>query len=126
MLKLIGNLIWLLCGGLWAASAWLVMGLLACLTIIGIPVGIAAIRIAGFTLWPFGRRVEKIPDAGPLPFIGNLLWAVLCGWELALAHLAAALVCAITIIGIPFAWQHLKLAGLSFTPYGRRIVASTR
>jgi uncharacterized membrane protein YccF (DUF307 family) len=125
-MRLLGNLIWLLFGGLATAIGWWIAGLLAAITIIGIPFSIAAFRIGTFTLWPFGREVVDRPDrdeAGKLVvLLGNIIWIILGGIWLALAHLFFALLLGITIIGIPFAVQHLKLAQLSLTPYGKMIV----
>ena len=125
-MRLLGNLIWLLFGGLATAIGWWVAALLAAITIIGIPFSIAAFRIGTFTLWPFGREVVDRPGSGDarklLILLGNIVWIVLGGIWLALAHLFFALLLAITIIGIPFAVQHLKLAQLSLTPYGKMIV----
>jgi uncharacterized membrane protein YccF (DUF307 family) len=126
-MRLLGNLIWLLCGGLATAIGWWIAGLLAAITIIGIPFAIAAFRIGTFTLWPFGREVVDRPDRDEVGklfvLLGNIVWIILGGIWLALAHLFFALLLGITIIGIPFAVQHLKLAHLSLTPYGKMIVA---
>ncbi len=125
-MRLLGNLIWLLCGGLATAIGWWVAGLLAAITIIGIPFAIAAFRIGTFTLWPFGREVVDRPEPDEarklMVLLGNIVWIILGGIWLALAHLFFALLLGITIIGIPFALQHLKLAHLSLTPYGKTIV----
>src|SRR5512146_638871 len=125
-MRLLGNLIWLLLGGLAAGIGWWVAGLLAAITIIGIPFAIAAFRIGTFTFWPFGREVVDRPERDEahklLILLGNIVWILLGGIWLALTHLFFALLLAITIIGIPFAVQHLKLAQLSLTPYGKMIV----
>ncbi len=124
-MRLLGNLIWLVFGGLVMGLAWWLVAVLCALTVVGIPWAIAAWRIGAFSFWPFGRTVVDKPGgaiAAGLRGIGNIIWALLFGWWLALGHLAAALLCALTIIGIPFALQHLKLAGLAFLPYGRQIV----
>jgi uncharacterized membrane protein YccF (DUF307 family) len=125
-MRLLGNLIWLLFGGLETAIGWWLAGLLAAITIIGIPFAIAAFRIGTFTLWPFGREVVDRPGRDEarklLGLLGNIVWIILGGIWLALAHLFFALLLGITIIGIPFALQHLKLAQLSLTPYGKMIV----
>lgn len=126
-MRLLGNIIWLLFGGLATGIGWWVAGLLAAITIIGIPFSIAAFRIGTFSFWPFGREVIDRPEPGEtrrlVVVIGNVIWILLGGIWLALAHLFFALLLAITIIGIPFAVQHLKLAHLSLTPYGKMIVA---
>jgi uncharacterized membrane protein YccF (DUF307 family) len=125
-MRLLGNLIWLLFGGLVTGIGWWVAGLLAAITIIGIPFAIAAFRIGTFSFWPFGREVVDRPERDEarklLVLLGNVVWILLGGIWLALAHLLFALLLAITIIGIPFALQHLKLAQLSLTPYGKMIV----
>ena len=125
-MRLLGNLLWLLFGGLATGIGWWVAGLLAAITIIGIPFSIAAFRIGAFSFWPFGREVVDRPERDEarklLILLGNVIWILLGGIWLALAHLFFALLLAITIIGIPFALQHVKLARLSLTPYGKMIV----
>lgn len=120
-LNLIGNLIWLFLGGLETAIGWIVTGLILCLTIIGIPFGTQCFKIAGFVVWPFGREARK-KKGGAGRLIGNIIWAILFGWILAIAHFVLAIIFAITIIGIPFAKQHFKLIEISFTPFGYEIV----
>ena len=92
------------------------------ITIIGLPWCFAALRIAWYTLLPFGQEMRSQPDTGVFSAIGNIIWFVLAGWWLAIGHLILALGLAITIIGIPFAWAHLKLAGASLFPVGKEIV----
>ena len=125
-MRLLGNIIWLVFGGLATAIGWWVGGVLAAITIIGIPFAIAAFRIGTFSLWPFGREVIDRPEPDEarklLVLVGNIIWILIGGLWLAVAHLIFALLLAITIIGIPFAVQHLKLARLSLTPYGKMIV----
>lgn len=124
-MRLLGNIIWLLFGGLATGIGWWVAGLLAAVTIIGIPFAIAAFRIGTFSFWPFGREIVDRPESEGMKLLillGNIVWILLGGIWLALAHLFFALLLAITIIGIPFAVQHLKLAHLSLTPYGKMIV----
>jgi uncharacterized membrane protein YccF (DUF307 family) len=125
-MRLLGNLIWLLFGGLWTAIGWWVAGLLAAITLIGIPFAIAAFRIGTFTLWPFGREIVDRPGRDEarklVGLLANIVWILLGGIWLAIAHLFFALLLGITIIGIPFALQHLKLAQLSLAPYGKMIV----
>lgn len=125
--SLLLNVLWIVFGGIQMAAAWLIAAVIMALTIIGIPWARAALTIALYTLLPFGHRVIERPSgigAGPLGFIGNLIWLVLAGWWLALGHLLVALLLAVTIIGIPFAWAHLKLAGLSLWPVGRTVVSA--
>lgn len=125
-MRVLGNIIWFVFGGLVSGLAWWAAGLLAAFTIIGIPFSIAAFRIGSFSFWPFGREIIDRAEGGEgrklLILIGNIVWILLGGIWLALGHLLLALLLAITIIGIPFAVQHLKLARLSLTPYGKEIV----
>jgi uncharacterized membrane protein YccF (DUF307 family) len=124
------NLLWIVFGGLWMAVAWAIAAVVMAITIIGLPWTRAAFNIALYTLLPFGQRAVSRADyyggedlgTGPLGVLGNLLWLVLAGWWLALGHLATAIMLAVTIIGIPFAWAHLKLAGLALWPIGKIIV----
>jgi uncharacterized membrane protein YccF (DUF307 family) len=124
------NIVWLVLGGLWMAFGWVVAAVIMAITIIGLPWARAALNIAAYTLLPFGQRAVR-RDAltgqsdigtGPLGLIGNLIWLLLAGWWLALAHIATAAVLAVTIIGIPFAWAHVKLAGIALWPIGKVIV----
>jgi uncharacterized membrane protein YccF (DUF307 family) len=116
------NILWLIFGGLAAALAWVIAAVIMAITIIGLPWTFAALRIALYTLLPFGHEIRSRPDAGVLSLLGNIVWFVLAGWWLALGHLILAVALAITIIGIPFAWAHLKLAGASLAPVGTEIV----
>ena len=121
-MSLLGNLVWLIFGGLLSALAWMVSGLLLCLTIIGIPFGLQAFKIGVATLAPFGKRIVEAPDANSiLRVVFNVVWIILFGWELALAHLVWAGVLALTVIGLPFAAQHIKLIPLSLMPFGREL-----
>ena len=116
------NILWLIFGGLVAALAWVIAALIMAVTIIGLPWCFAAMRIALYTLLPFGHEIRSRPDTGMLSLLGNIIWFVLAGWWLAIGHLILAVALAITIIGIPFAWAHLKLAGASLFPVGKEIV----
>ena len=120
--RILGNVIWFVLAGFWLWLLYVLAGILACILIITIPFGIAAFRIAGFVVWPFGRTTIAKPTAGVFSFIGNIVWLILLGWELALAHLATALLLAITIIGIPLAVANVKLIPLSLWPLGREVV----
>jgi uncharacterized membrane protein YccF (DUF307 family) len=130
LFSLLLNLLWMICGGLYMAAAWLLAALIMAITIVGIPWARAAFNIAAYTLLPFGQKAVSRADyfgredvgTGPLGLLGNLIWLVFAGWWLALAHLLTAIVLALTIIGIPFAWAHLKLAGLALWPIGKMIV----
>jgi uncharacterized membrane protein YccF (DUF307 family) len=116
----LGNLIWLIFGGLIAGLGYIVGGVGLCLTIIGIPFGLQSIKLGLATFAPFGKEIVEGEHANsPLRIIFNLIWLILFGWEIALAHALHALILAITIIGIPFAKQHIKLIPLSLMPFGR-------
>jgi uncharacterized membrane protein YccF (DUF307 family) len=123
--RLILNLIWLVLAGFWLAIVYVLAGILAFILIITIPFGIASFRIAAFALWPFGRRIVRRSDAGAGSTIGNILWIILFGWELALAHLITGIALCITIIGIPLGLANLKLIPVSLTPLGREIVPTS-
>ena len=127
-MSLILNILWIVCGGLWMAVGWVIAAIIMAITIIGIPWAKAALNIAQYTLLPFGFMAVQREGAdigtGPLGVIGNLIWLVLAGWWLALAHLVTAILLAITIIGIPFAWAHWKLAGIALWPIGKMIIPS--
>jgi uncharacterized membrane protein YccF (DUF307 family) len=116
------NIIWLVLCGFWMAILYVLAGVLMCVLIITIPFGLQAFKLAGFILWPFGRTVVRRADAGAGSFIGNVLWLVLVGWELAIAHILTAVALAITIIGIPLAIANLKLVPISLLPFGRVVV----
>jgi uncharacterized membrane protein YccF (DUF307 family) len=122
----LGNVLWLLvAGGAPLALGYAVAGLVLGLTIIGIPFAIAAMRLAVYAALPFDRRVVDKPNgigSGFLGFLFNLLWLLIAGWILAIGHLLFAIGCAITIVGLPFAWAHLKLAWLALWPFGKEIV----
>ena len=121
--SLIGNIIWFVFAGLWMAIGYAFAALICFVLIITIPFGIAALRIALFALWPFGRTVVKRDDAGLPSGIGNVIWFVLCGWWLALAHLVTGVLLCLTIIGIPLGLANFKLVPVAFLPLGREIVS---
>lgn len=117
-MSLIGNLIWLIFGGFLAALGYIFGGLLLCLTIIGIPFGLQSIKLGVSTLAPFGKEaVLEEHGEGFLRLVFNIIWIVLFGWEIAVAHLIGAAILAVTIIGLPFARQHLKLIPVSLFPF---------
>ena len=124
-MRVILNVIWLVFAGFWLALGYVLAGILAFILIITIPFGIAAFRIAGFALWPFGRRIVRRSDAGPASTIGNVLWIILFGWELALAHIITGIGLCLTIIGIPLGLANFKLIPVSLTPLGRQIVPTS-
>ncbi len=122
-MKLLGNIIWILFGGLFIALYYFVFGLLLCLTVVGIPFGLQLMKIAGFALWPFGHEVQAGPqDSGCLSVCMNILWIIFGGIEIALTHLALGVAFCITIIGIPFGLQHFKMALLALVPFGKTII----
>jgi uncharacterized membrane protein YccF (DUF307 family) len=130
-MRSIGNFLWFIFGGFFMGLAWWFFGILAFITIIGIPWGKACFVIGQFTFLPFGREavsrnvLNQKDDigTGTLGFIGNVIWFIFAGAWLAIGHIVSALACFITIIGIPFGIQHLKLAAISLAPIGKTIVS---
>ena len=122
-MRLILNIIWLIFGGLWLAILYTLAALLAFILIITIPFGFAALRMASFCLWPFGRTIVKKDTSGVGSLIGNIIWLLLFGWELALAHLITGIAQCITIIGVPLGLANFKLIPVSLWPLGREIVS---
>jgi uncharacterized membrane protein YccF (DUF307 family) len=128
------NLLWVLLGGLVMALGWWLAGLLCALTIVGLPWARSCFVIGSFSLWPFGQEAVNRRElsgrgdlgTGPLGLLGNVLWFVVAGWWLAIGHLASALACFITIIGIPFGIQHIKLALIALAPVGMTVVPTRR
>src|SRR5882672_805232 len=120
--SLLLNILWIVLGGAWMAFGWLVAAIIMAITIIGLPWARAAFNIAAYTLFPFGFRAVSRDLYTGQGVIGNIIWLILAGWWLALAHVVTAVVLAVTIIGIPFAWAHLKLAGIALWPIGKIIV----
>jgi uncharacterized membrane protein YccF (DUF307 family) len=125
-MRTILNLIWLVLAGFWLAVGYVVAGLICCVLIITIPFGIASFRIAGYTLWPFGRTVVDRPGAGAPSVLGNLIWVIVAGWWLALGHLASGIALCVTIIGIPLGLANFKLIPISLLPLGKEIVRSNQ
>ncbi|WP_454814150.1 YccF domain-containing protein [Labrys neptuniae] len=130
-MRLIGNLIWFVFGGIFLGIAWFLLGVLAFITIVGIPWGRACLTISNFCFFPFGREAISRRElyqkddigTGGFGLIGNVIWFVFAGLWLAIGHVCSALFCFITIIGIPFGIQHLKLAGIAIAPIGQTIVS---
>ena len=122
-MRLILNLIWLVLCGWWMAILYFLAGLIAFILIITIPFGIAAWRIGGYVLWPFGRQIEVRRDAGIGSLIGNIIWILLLGWELALGHLISGIALCLTIIGIPLGLASFKMIPISLVPLGVRITS---
>lgn len=126
----IGNFLWFILGGVFMGLGWWIVGVLAFITIVGAPWGRACFVIGKFAFFPFGREainrkeLTQQGDIGTSPFgtLGNIIWFVFAGIWLAIGHVASAIALAVTIIGIPFAWQHLKLAGIALAPIGQTIV----
>ena len=118
-MSLLGNIIWLIFGGLFAALGYFLGGLSLCLTIIGIPFGFQCFKLGIAVLTPFGKEVVELPDAySPIRIILNVLWVFTMGWMLAVGHVVVAIFLALTIIGLPFAYQNLKLVPLALLPFG--------
>jgi uncharacterized membrane protein YccF (DUF307 family) len=115
------NVLWFIFGGWISGTLWLLAGVVLAITVIGLPWTPAAFRMAGFSYFPFGK-VTVDRDYGEVSLLLNILWLVFAGWWLALHHIVLAIPLAISIIGIPFAWQHIKLAGLSLAPVGRDVI----
>jgi uncharacterized membrane protein YccF (DUF307 family) len=122
-LNLVLNVVWLVVSGFWLAVGYAVAGIVMCILIITIPFGIASFRLAGFVLWPFGRTLIRRPDAGVASAIGNVVWFVLAGLWIAIAHVVLGVALCLTIIGIPFGWANLKLAVVAIAPLGKDIVS---
>ena len=119
-MRLLLNILWFVLGGFVSGTLWLLAGCLLAITIVGLPFTPAAFRIAGFSYAPFGKTIVD-RDTGAVSVLLNILWLLLAGWWLAIQHLVIAAGLAVTIIGIPFAWQHVKLAILSLTPVGKDV-----
>lgn len=122
-MRFLGNLIWLLFGGLLVSIGYVLGGLLLCLTIIGIPFGVQCFKIAGLALWPFGYELAYKEDSpGCLGTVMNILWILFGGIEICLTHIVFGLILCLTVIGIPWGTMHFKLAGLALVPFGRTFV----
>jgi uncharacterized membrane protein YccF (DUF307 family) len=121
-MSLIGNILWIVFGGLVASLLYLLGGVVLCLTVVGIPFGLQCFRMAGSVLAPFGKEVTSVPsEGGVMGMLFNLLWIFLFGWGIAVSHLVSALICGLTIIGIPFAIQHVKLVVVALLPFGHKL-----
>ena len=121
-MRLILNIIWFVLAGLWLALGYVIAALICFILIITIPFGVAALRIAMFALWPFGKTVVRRADAGAASAIGNVIWFLLCGWWLALIHLVTGVLLCLTLIGIPLGLANFKMIPVSLLPFGRDIV----
>lgn len=120
-MKILGNIIWFLFGGIILGLSWFIVGVLWCITIIGIPFGLQAFKMAQLAFFPFGKEIIY-PNSGAGSLLGNILWLLLSGWVLALEAAIIGLVFCITIIGIPFGLQCFKLAKLALLPFGAKVV----
>ncbi len=122
-MKFLANLVWLILGGLLVALIYYLVGLLLCVTIIGIPFGVQLFKLGTYALWPFGREATFAPDEpGLLSILMNVLWILLGWWEIALIHAFFGLILCITIVGIPWGVKHFQLAVMALTPFGKRLV----
>lgn len=128
-MTLLLNILWFIFGGWISGLLWMLGGVLLAITIVGLPYSAAAFRLAGFAFWPFGKEVvsrDEIGEGdlgtGPLGFLLNVLWFLLAGWYIALSHLIIAFAEAITIIGLPFAFKDLQLAGFALAPIGKTVI----
>ncbi len=119
--KTLGNLLWLVLCGFWMALGWLFCALILALTVIGIPFAVQCAKLAQFSLWPFGRTVVKDPSASKLGIVGAVLW-IIPGMLLAIGYVITGALLCITIIGIPFGVQSIKMAGLALQPFGKKVV----
>ena len=120
MLSLAGNLLWLLCGGLISSFCWLIAGLLWCLTVVGIPIGVQCFKFAVLSLAPFGKDV--VYEGGAVSFLVNVIWFFVSGIELAMVHFMLGVILCATIVGIPFGLQFFKFAKLSLAPFGAQVI----
>ena len=119
-MSLLLNILWLICGGFLTGIGYILGGLLICLSIIGIPFGLQLMKLGAAVMTPFGKELVESPFANnPLSLVFNIIWLLLFGWAIALAHITVAIPLFISIIGIPFALQHIKLAPLALLPFGR-------
>lgn len=118
------NVIWLLFAGFWLFAGYIGVGVVLCVLILTIPWGIASFRIALYALWPFGRTIISKPTAGVGSFLGNVVWVILAGWWLALAHIVSGILLCVTIIGIPLGIADFKMVPVSLVPLGKEIVST--
>lgn len=122
-MRVLLNLIWFLLAGLWMALGYFLAAVICFVLIVTIPFGVVSLRIGVYSLWPFGKTVVRRADAGVASALGNVIWLVLCGWWLALGHLATGLLLCLTIVGIPLGLGSFKMIPISLLPFGREIVS---
>ncbi|KAF1297087.1 hypothetical protein BAU15_05920 [Enterococcus sp. JM4C] len=120
----LGNIIWFIFGGFFGGLTWFFAGVIWCITIVGIPVGLQCFKLAGLSFWPFGKEV--VYSSSNVSFLINIIWLIISGFWLALGHCISGILLCITIIGIPFGKQSFKLAKLALMPFGARVVLSNR
>lgn len=120
------NILWLIFSGFWLALGYAIAGVVCFIFVVTIPFGIAAFRLAGYALWPFGRTVVRKPTAGAASAVGNVIWLVFAGIWLALAHIVHGVFWCITIIGIPFGVANFKMVPVALLPLGREVVSASR
>ena len=121
-MKFLGNILWFVLGGFIVSIYYFIVGLLFCITIIGIPFGLQLIKLAGFALWPFGHEIQSdTNDGGCLSIFMNVIWILVGGIEIAMLHLTFGVFLCITIIGIPFGLQHFKMTLLALVPFGKKV-----
>lgn len=126
-MRILGNVLWLVLAGFWLAVGYVVAGIVMCLLVVTIPFGLQAFKMASYTLWPFGRTVVDRPGASPaLGCVGNVIWLVFAGIELAIAHLVAGVLLCLTVVGIPLGVACFKLIPLALVPFGKEIVPVDR
>ena len=119
-MKTLGNILWVIFGGAVGTLTWFLLGILWCVTIVGIPLGKQCFKLAKLTFLPFTKEVEKESDS-TIGLVANIFWVIFTGWEMALANILTGVLLCITIIGIPFGKQYFKLAKLSFAPFGYEV-----
>lgn len=125
-MRTILNIIWLVLSGFWLFLGYMLAGIILCILIVTIPWGIASFRVAGYALWPFGRQIVDKPKSGVGAFLGNVVWVVLAGWWLAIAHIVSGIALCVTIIGIPMGIADFKMVPISLMPLGKDIVSTRR
>ena len=119
-MKFLGNILWLILGGFLVAVFYFIVGLLLCITIVGIPFGVQLFKLGGYALWPFGREMVFRPnEPGCLSLVMNVIWILLGWWEIAIIHGVFGLICCVTIVGIPWGVQHFKMAIGALFPFGK-------
>lgn len=119
-MNVLGNIAWLIFGGIFSAIGWFLSGILCCLTIIGIPIGLQCFKFAQMVIWPFGTQIDY-GNLGSGSILLNVIWILLGGFELAMGSLILGVLCCLTIVGIPFGLQHFKFVGLALMPFGAQI-----